>query len=185
MNLINILSKDRLVKEFSDRKIDEKKAQLIIEAGLMTSLDLSYFPLNFVVVEEKNIIEKLKYSIKEEPKIIESCAILIVVCAEIMSIPDWYETACKATVFMQLMASDLNIDSTCVYLKNLQSTEEQTPSESVSSIINLPMQFQAVSLLCLGYQEKSNIICSNEESKSYKPQDLSWEKVHINDFYTK
>lgn len=169
-----LISKRRSIRKFKDIPLTPEQVELILKAGLKSPTSKNAKPCHFIVVEDKDILQKLSECKKGSSKLLAGASIGIVVTADLLVSDVWIEDASIATIVMQLQIEDLGLGSCWIQIRDRQTPIGASAEEYVKDILDLPMQLQVLSIIAVG-----NKI---EEKPAIKDDDLQWEKVHIGKF---
>lgn len=174
MDFKDLIQKRRSIRKFSDEKLTAEQVQLIMRAALMSPSSKSSTPWQFILVEDKEMLETLSLCKQHGGKLIAGCALAVVVIADPFASDVWIEDASIASLMIQLQAEDLNLGSCWVQIRERSTAAETSSEEFVKETLNIPLHMQVLSIIAIGnkVQERSPI----DEDK------LQWEKIHIGEF---
>lgn len=169
-----LISKRRSIRKFTDKLIAPEDVELILKAGLKSPSSKNAKPWHFIVVEDKEQLEKLSLVKKMGCKFLPEGALAIVVAADPLVSNVWIEDASIASIMMQLQAEDLGLGSCWIQIRDRFNAAELSSEECVKDLLGMPMQLQVLSIIVIGHkgQEKPRI----DDDK------LEWEKVHIGQY---
>lgn len=170
-NFHDLLVNRRSIRKYTDQPIDAEHVKLIIEAGLMAPSSKSVRPWQFIVTENREIIEQLSQCKPNYATSIASAPLAIVVAADTTKSDAWIEDASIAAVFMQLQASDLGLGSCWVEVRERFRADGQPAEEYVRELMGIPEHLSVLCVVSVGHK--------NEERKPINTEKLLWEKVHI------
>lgn len=170
-NFHELLINRRSIRRYTPQPVDPDHVRQIIEAALMSPSSKSVRPWQFVVVEDKEMLQKLSQCKSNYATSIASAPIAIVVTADITRSDAWIEDASIAAILMQLQAQDLGLGSCWIQVRE-RFREDGMPSEEyVREALGIPEEFAVLCILTIGHKD--------EERKPINPEKLLWEKVHI------
>lgn len=170
-NFHELLINRRSIRRYTQQPVDPDHVRQIIEAALMSPSSKSVRPWQFVVVEDKEMLQKLSQCKSNYATSIASAPIAIVVTADITRSDAWIEDASIAAILMQLQAQDLGLGSCWIQVRE-RFREDGVPSEEyVREALGIPEEFAVLCVLTIGHKD--------EERKPINPEKLLWEKVHI------
>ncbi len=171
--LLDLLRERRSIRKFTDRKIEEEKVDLLVEAALRSPSSRSLNPWEFVVVTDKDTIGALARSRSSGSSFLAGAPLAIVVCADPAKSDVWVEDTSIAALLLHLSATDLGLGSCWIQIRNRQY-DQQTGSETyVKSILGLDPDLSVEAIVAIGYgaEEKPG---RNSESLLYDR--ISYEK---------
>ena len=170
-NFHELLFNRRTIRRYTQQPVDPDQVRLIMEAALMSPSSKSVRPWQFVVVEDKEMLERLSHCKPNYATSIASAPLAIVVTADITKSDAWIEDASIAAMLMQLQAQDFGLGSCWVEIRE-RFREDGVPAEEyVREVLGIPEQFAVLCVITIGHKD--------EERKPINPEKLLWEKVHI------
>lgn len=164
----------RSTRKFTEEALTPEQVELILKAGLMSPTSKSSNAWQFLLVEDKETLEKLSHCKKTGSKPIAGCALAIVVMADPFTSDVWIEDTSIASILMQLQAEDLGLGSCWIQIRE-RSTAADTPSdEYVRELLDIPLQMQILSIIAIGNKA--------QERPPFDEEKLQWEKIHVGKF---
>lgn len=173
-NLHELLINRRSIRRYTDQPVDGDQVKQILEAALMAPSSKSVRPWEFVVVEDKTMLEKLGQCKPVYATSITGAPLAIVVCADTTKSDAWIEDASIAAVFMQLQAQDFGLGSCWVEVRNRFDAAGEPSEEYVRELLGIPPQMAVLCIVTVGHK--------NEDRKPINPDKLLWEKVHVGEW---
>lgn len=150
MDLLDIMLKRRSIREYTGEDIGEDNLNKIVTAGLLAPTSRNRKPCEFVVVQDKTILNKLSKSKKSGSAMLSNANAAIVVIADSTKADTWIEDSSIALTYMDLMAAQLDIGS-CWCQSHLRFSEEGISSEEfIKDILSLEDKYRIVGILSLG-----------------------------------
>jgi nitroreductase len=166
--------KRRSIRKFEDRLVEEEKLDIIIEAALRAPSSMGRDPWEFIVVNDKKLLEKLSKVKQHGSAFLKGAAIGIVVCADKNKSDVWVEDTSIASTHIYLAAESMGLGACWIQLRKRNYTEEITSGEYVATILNLPDEMAVLSIIAIGYPA--------EEKAPHKKESLKYERVHFNGY---
>lgn len=170
-NFHDLLIGRRSIRRYTDEPIDPEQVKLILEAALMSPSSKSIRPWQFIVVEEKETLEKLSQCKPNYATSIADAPLAVVVAADTTKSDAWVEDASIAAIFMQMQAQDLGLGSCWVEVRERFGADGTPAEEYVRELLGIPEEFGVLCIVSIGHK--------NEDRKPINPEKLLWEKVHI------
>lgn len=169
-----LIKSRRSTRKFTEEPLSSQQVETILKAALMSPTSKSSNPWQFLLVEDKEMLEKLSHCKKAASKLIEGCSLAVIVMADPLSSDVWIEDASIASIVIQLQAEDLGLGSCWVQIRERNTAADTSSEEYVKELFDIPMQLQVLSVIAIGHkvQQKPPI----DEEK------LQWEKIHIGKF---
>ena len=170
-NFHELLLNRRSIRKYTDEPVDSDSVRLILEAALTSPSSKSVRPWQFVVVEDKEMLEKLSHCKPNYATSIAGAPLAVVVVADITKSDAWIEDASIAAVLMQLQAADLGLGSCWVEVRDRYGADGEPAEDYVRQALGIPEQFGVLCIVSIGHKA--------EERRPIDPAKLLWEKVHI------
>lgn len=170
-NFHELLINRRSIRRYTTEPVDADQVRMILEAALMSPSSKSVRPWQFIVVEDKEMLEKLSNCKPNYATSIASAPLAVVVTADTTRSDAWIEDASIAAVFMQLQAQDFGLGSCWVEVRERFGADGLPAEEYVREALGIPEQFSVLCIVTIGHKD--------EERKPINPEKLLWEKVHI------
>jgi nitroreductase len=170
-NFHELLINRRSIRRYTPQPIDSEQVKEILEAALMSPSSKSVRPWQFVVVEDKAMLEKLSHCKSNYATSISSAPLAIVVTADTTKSDAWIEDASIAAMLMQLQAEDFGLGSCWVEVRERFGDDGVPAEEYVREALGIPEEFGVLCIISIGYKD--------EQRKPINPDKLLWEKVHV------
>lgn len=170
--MLEILKNRRSIRKYKDKKVEAKKVDQLIQAALLSPTSKNLHSWEFIVVEDKEIIERLS-----EAKVIGSAplkkaplAFVVLGDPEVNDV--WIEDASIASIIIQLTAESLGLGSCWIQIRE-RNHKDNIPAENyIKDLLEIPEGKRVESIISIGYPD--------EERPSHKIEDLKFEKVYKN-----
>lgn len=157
-------------RKFTDEEIDPECVRLILRAALMSPTSKSLRAWQFVVVDDKQDLEKLSDAKDMGGQFLKDAPLAVVVLGDPLQNDCWVEDGSIAAISMQYQAEDLGLGSCWVQMRGRGLPDGTSAETVVRGILDIPEQ---LSVLC--------VVAFGHKADSRKPQDegrLKWENVH-------
>ena len=169
-----IIKDRRSTRKFTEEPLSPEQVETIIKAALLSPTSKNSKSWQFLLVEDKETLEKLSQCKKTGGKPISGCSLAIIVMGDPLSSDVWIEDASIASFAMQLQAEDLGLGSCWIQIRERYTVTDTPAGEYVKELLDIPMQLQVLSIITFGH--KAEVKPPADEGK------LLWEKVHIGKF---
>ncbi|MDD6257256.1 nitroreductase family protein [Methanobrevibacter boviskoreani] len=169
MSLIDVMKNRRSVREYTDEDIPEEKLERIIQAGLLAPTSRNRKPCKFIVVRDKETLNKLSKSKRTGSKMLKGANVAIVVCADADKADTWVEDSSIALSYMNLMAEEQGIGSCWVQIHLRKTGINRSSEDYVRELFNLDEKCRIVGILSLGMPDK--------KPDGHDLSDLDYDKV--------
>ena len=195
-NFSDLIRNRRSMRKFTtDEELTQDQVLTLLKAALMAPSSKRSNCWQFIVVDDKDTLEKLSFCKESGAAFVKDAALAIVVTADplasdvwiedasiasIMITADplasdvWIEDASIASIMIQLQAEDLGLGSCWVQVRERFTANGTPANEYIHELLDLPLQLQVLSVIAVGHK--------GMERKPFDESHLQWEKVHINKF---
>lgn len=174
MELLDLLLNRRSVRQYTGEQIPQDKLEKILQAGLLSASGRNRQPWEFVVVQDKDTLQKLSQSRVGAAKMLENAGCAIVVFADSDKTDVWTEDCSIAMSNMHLMADSLGLGS-CWIQGRLRETEEGiTTEEYCRNLLGVSSEYVLEAMLSVGV--------ITEHPQAHTLDELNMNKVHYETF---
>ncbi len=171
---MSLIQKRRSIRKFLPKPVEEEKIDLLIEAALRTPSSRGLNPWEFVVVTNRDLLEKLSNAKIHGSQFLKNAPLGIVVLADTDKCDVWVEDCSIASTFIFLAAESIELRSCWIQIRKRMHNESLSAEAYVSDVLNVPSKHKIESIIAVGYPD---------ETKSFhKKEDLQYKKVHINHY---
>ena len=170
MDLLDVMLKRRSVRKYRKDEIPNEKLNKILQAGLLAPTSRNRKPCSFLVVDNKEALEKLSESKESSSKFLKNANKAIVVVANSLISDTWIEDSSIALAFMHLMAAEQDIGSCWVQIHLRTAKNGESSEDYVREVLGIDDYFRIVGILALGVPFY--------EVKGYKIEDIDKERGH-------
>ncbi|NLY44793.1 MAG: NAD(P)H nitroreductase [Tissierella sp.] len=173
--MLDLLLNRRSIRKFKDQKVEKDKLDMILKGALTSPSGKNIQPWDLVIVDDKEILEKLAASRGGPSKPLANAPLAIVVVANPELTNVWVEDTSIISTIIQLMAESLGLGSCWIQSRQrfTQADENMVVSDYVRDILGIPENYFVESMIAIGYPD--------EEKKPHEI-DLDIDKIHYNKF---
>jgi len=172
-----LIKNRRSIRKFTSEDLKQEEVVNLLKAALMSPSSKRTNPWQFIVVDDKETLDKLAHCKENSASFIADATLAIVVAADPLASDVWIEDASIASIMIQLQAEDLGLGSCWVQVRERYTATGMSSDEYVHGILDIPMQLQVLSIIAIGHK--------GMERKPFDEEHLQWEKIHINKYGTK
>jgi len=176
-NFFELVKTRRSIRKYLPKAVEPEKIKQIITAALMSPASKRSNPWEFIVVQDKEMLQKLSECRPHGTKMLENAPLGIVVIADTTKSDVWIEDTAIAALMIQLQAQDLALGSCWVQVYNRQKEEGLSAEEYIRRLLNIPTHYAVLNVVSIGYPD--------EDRKPYEEEKLAYEKVHEEKFNLK
>lgn len=171
--MLDLLKQRRSIRKYKDKPIEKNKLERLLKSVLLAPSSMNRKPLEFIVIEEKETINKLSSCKTMGTLGLNTAPMAIAIIANTEVSDVWIEDASIAATILSLQAEALGLGSCWIQVRNRES-ENGSSENKVKSILNIPDKFGVLALFSIGYK--------GESKNSYNESDLDCSKIHFNKF---
>ena len=167
----SLIKQRRSTRKFTEEPLTPEQVEAILKAGLMAPSSKRSNTWQFIVVEDKEMLQKLAHCKNGGSAFLEGCSLAVVVCADVMASDVWVEDASVASIYMQLQAEDLGLGSCWCQIRNRVTEDERDSNDYVRFLLQIPYQLDVLSIIGFGHKDQVR--------KPFDESHLQWEKIHL------
>ena len=161
-------------RKFTAQEIDADDVRLILRAALMSPTSKGQRGWQFVVVENKNDIEKLADAKELGSQFLKDAPLAIVVLGNSAENDCWVEDGSIAAISMQYQAEDLGLGTCWIQMRGRGLSDGTTADMVIRGVLNIPENLNVLCVLAVGYKA--------DERKPQNEDKLKWENVHVDKY---
>ena len=177
MDFKNLIQTRRSMRKFTDEPLTQDDLVALMRAALMSPSSKACRAWEFIVVDDKQMLEQLAHCKDKGGDFISGASVAIVVLGNPEATDVWIEDASIAALMIQLQAEELGIGSCWVQIRNRYQADGTPANEVLQELLNIPSHLQCVSIIALGHK--------GMERKPFDESRLLWEQVHIGTYRKK
>lgn len=159
------------IRRYTEQPLEPEQVKLILEAALLAPSSKSSRPWQFVVVEDKEMLQHLAKCKIGGTVPVKNCVLAVIVAVDPVKSEAWIEDGAVAASYMQLQAAALGLGSCWVELRGRVGENDEPAEKFVSEALGIPGDFIPMCIVTFGH--------INEQRRPVDPAKLLWEKVHI------
>jgi nitroreductase len=167
---ITLIQKRRSIRKFLPRPVETEKLDLLLEAALRAPSSRGLNPWEFVVVTDRDLLERLSRTKKHGSAFLKQAPLGIVVCADPDQCDVWIEDASIASIVIQLAAVSLGLGSCWIQIRERQHDSAKSAQAYAAEALQIPAQMRVESIIAIGYPD--------EQIPPHGKEELLYEKVH-------
>ena len=174
-DLLEIMRTRRSVRKYTAQEISDEDVKKILSAALLAPSGHSKYPCEFIVVKNRETLNKMSQCRVNVAKMLETAFAAVVVIADKEKSDTIVEDCSVAMMNMELEATSLGIGNCWIQIRGRNdSADGSTCEEYLRGILNFPENFACQSILSLGYPEKM--------PRQRELDKLKFEKIHYENF---
>lgn len=169
MSFLELCRQRRSIRNYTAQPVEKQKVEQILQAALMAPSAKRLQPWQFVVVNDKAMIEQLAACKQYGSRMLLEAPLAIVVAADSSLTDTWQCDAAIAAHNMLLAAEDLGLGACWVHVYQREQAEER-----VRELTGIPDKLNVLCIVSIGYK--------NEQRRTYELDKLPYEKIHYGKF---
>lgn len=169
-----LIKNRRSMRKFTAEELSQEEVVTLLKAALMAPTSKRSNSWQFIVVDDKALLQELSRCKEQASSFIADAALAIVVMADPLASDVWIEDASIASIIIQLQAEDLGLGSCWVQVRERVAASGVPSDEFVREVLDIPLQLQVLSVIVIGHK--------GMERKPFNEEHLQWEKIHINKY---
>ena len=172
--MIEVLRTRRSIRKYTEQPVDADKIAILKEAVLRSPSSKGINPWQFIFIDEKETIQKLKEAKSSGTGPLETAPLAVVFCADETVNDAWVEDCSIAAIILQLTAHSLGLGSCWIHFHYRMYSETVTSEQYVRELLGIPESHRVLCAITVGYPAK--------ESKGRPFESLQFEKIKVNRF---
>jgi len=169
-SLFELLKNRRSIRKYQPKAVEQEKIEIITKAALMSPASKRSNPWEFIVVQDKETLQKLSESRPHGSQFLSDSPLGIVVIADTTKSDVWFEDASIAATIIQLQAQYLGLGSCWIQIYKRMKSDEISTEDYIRQLLNIPDHFAVLSIISMGYPA--------EERKPFDEEKLAYDKIH-------
>ena len=157
-------------RKFTEEEIAADDVRLILRAALMAPTSKGQRAWQFVVVDDKAVIEKIADAKDMGSQFMKGAPLLVVVLGDPLANDCWVEDGSIAAYSMQLQAEDLGLGSCWAQMRGRGLSDGTSADTVIRGVLDIPENMSCLCVLAFGHKA--------DERKPQNEDRLKWENVH-------
>lgn len=170
MELIELMRNRRSVRLYTGETVPEEKVEKVVQAALLSASGRAIRPWEFIVVRNKEMIQKLSECRPGVTKTIAGADVAIVVAADAEKSGQWMEDCSIAMANMYLMAEEQGVGGCWIHCRERETPDGGSTEEYLKTLLGIPESYRVMSMFVFG------VPASHPDA--YELDQLKTEKVH-------
>ena len=170
----DLIKNRRSMRKFTDEELSQDQVVVLLKAALMSPSSKRSNPWQFVVVDDKETLQKLSLCKEMGAAFLKDAALAIVVMADPLASDVWIEDASVAATCLLLQAEDLGLGACWVQVRGRQTADGKDSEQTVRDLLGVPQRYGVCCLLAIGHK--------GMERKPQNEDRLKWEHLHTERF---
>lgn len=150
MDLLQLMKNRRSIRTYTGAPIPAEKLEQILQAGQLAPSGKNLRTVEFVVVADRETLQKLSESRAMGAGMLADAACAIVVIADAEKGDTWIEDASLAMGQMLLMAEHLDVAACWVQQRRRTTAKGEEAGAFVKALLGVPAHYEVEAILSLG-----------------------------------
>jgi len=172
--MLELLRKRRSTRKFKESEVEKDKIDKLVKSVLLSPSSRNIRPWEFIVVTDKDVIQKLSKSKEHGSAFLKGAPLSIVVIADTDKSDVWVEDTSIASILIQMEAESLGLGSCWVQIRKRQYNAQKSSEEYVRNVLDIPESYSVESIIGIGYPD--------EQRPCHLDEEMKIEKVHMNQY---
>lgn len=172
--MLETLYKRRSIRKFTEKAIEPEKLDRVMQAALLAPSSKSVYPCEFVIIDKKEINEKLSVCKPLGAGFLKNTMCSIIVAGDADKSDVWIEDCAVAASFIQLQAEKEGLGTCWIQIREREFNEEQSAETYIQNLLNIPTNIKILTIIAIGYKDG--------EKAGRDETHLKKEKIHFNLF---
>lgn len=174
--LFELVRRRRSCRKFTAEKISDEIVNEILKVALLAPSSWGGHPIEFVVVRNKEMIQKIARCKRMGAAPLLQADVAIVVMANTTNLELWIEDAAVASTYILLAAEQECIGACWIHIRN-RAGQRLSADTEIRQLLNVPDNFSVLNVVALGGKAE------NKPARSEK--DLPLKNIHREKFSTR
>lgn len=175
MEFLDILTSRYSSRCYTTEDIPEKSIQYILQAGLLAPSGRGIYPIDFIVVKDKNILKKLSECKISSAHMLNNANCAIVVIGDTSKSDMIIEDASIVMTIMHLAATNIGIGSCWIQCRNRYTNSGESTNSYIQRLLQYPSVYCVEAILSLG-------MIPTGEDIAKKSKTIDESRIHIHTF---
>ncbi len=175
--MIDLLRTRRSIRKFKNIEIEKEKLELIIESALRSPSSRGLNPLEFIIINNLNLIKKLSFAKEHGSNFLANSRLAVVICADPDISDVWVEDASIASIIISLICESLGLGSCWIQIRNRMQSKSISSQDYILSLLDIPKNKKIESIIAIGYPD--------EKLEPHSFQELEFNKIFFNKYGVK
>jgi len=165
--MLEIIKKRRSIREYLPKEVEKEKLDEILKAAMFAPTAYHCRSWEFVVVKDKETIEKLSKATKWSD-FAKEASVVVILCADETLDPRWVEDLSIAAGYIYLEAANQGLGTCWIAVKDPKGSRDE--ENYVKEIIGAPEKIRILCLMPLSYPA--------EKKEEHKESEFEVKKIH-------
>ena len=170
-NFSELVRLRRSMRKFTDEPLAPEQVETLLRAALMSPSSKGKHAWRFIVVDDKDMLEKLSHCKAQGSDFLAGAPLAVVVVGDPSESDVWVEDASVASTVLLYQAEDLGLGARWIQVRERYTAEGEPADNIVRFLLHIPEPFRVVSIVAVGHK--------GMERKPFNEERLLWDHVSI------
>jgi nitroreductase len=161
-------------RKFTSQELEPDEVRLILRAALMAPTSKGQRAWQFIVVDNKQDIEKLADAKDLGSQFLKDAPLAVAVLGDPVQNDCWVEDGSIAAISMQYQAEELGLGSCWIQMRGRGLSDGTSADTVIRGILDIPENLNVLCIVAFGHKA--------DERKPQNEDKLKWENVHIDKY---
>lgn len=153
MDFEKLLLTRHSIRSYRNQKISDDILEKLISMAKLAPSSRNKKPCDFIVINEKSVLEKLSLAKAAGSQMLKDAAAAIVVIGDSEKSDVWIEDCSIAMTYLHLAAVNLGLGSCWIQIRNRQTKNGEDSGAYIKELLNIKDKDQVLAVLSLGIPE--------------------------------
>ena len=168
---LSLIENRRSIRQFQDKAVEAETVATLVEALLRAPTSRGSNSWEFVVVTDRDRLEKLSRAKPHGASFLRNAPLGIVVCGDPQISDVWIENSSIASIYIHLAAASLDLGSCWIQIRERAHDESRSAEAYIANVLGLPAYLKVLSIIAIGYPA--------ENKPPHPKESLSWDRVFL------
>lgn len=150
MDFKNLIEKRHSIRTYSETEVSDEVLEEIIECAKLAPTSRNKKPVDYIVVKDRNLLEKLSLSKAGGSQMLKDAGAAIVVMGDSEKSDVWIEDCSIAMTYLHLACTDLGLGSCWIQIRNRQTAEGTDSASYIKELLGIKTPYEILAVLSLG-----------------------------------
>lgn len=165
----------RSIRKYKNQMVEKDKLDKLIEAILRSPSSKGQNPWEFIIVDDKNLLDQLSKSKPHGSTFIAGAPLGVIVLGN-PAVDTWVEDCSIAGTYLQLQAEALGLKSCWIQIRARKHNEDTLAKNYIQKIFTIPQNLEVEAIIAIGHPDG--------EKPPHEKASLQHEKVRYNTYQT-
>ncbi|HTG00362.1 MAG TPA: nitroreductase family protein [Nitrospirota bacterium] len=153
--MIDLLRTRRTIRKYTQKPLDARTVDTLIEALLRSPSSRSIKPWEFILVDDRELLSKLSKAREHGSLHLRDAALGVVICADSTKSDVWIEDCSIAAILLQMTAHALGLGTCWIQIRNREHSKPITAEQYIQDLLGLPQHIKVECMVSIGYPDET------------------------------